>query len=375
MAIKVKHEGNVTSRIYASAAGGKGKRQAEDAKVLASMQRGGMGGGGGGTGGGARAGGSAPTLSAPTSHAQLGSTGSLISPRNTFKQQKELQKQQDDAILARQKDEQKWREGESYREQVHRTGMQLREQEWLDKQKTSEREWQAAQQLDKERREMRREGLRREGYSEEGILKIEEITRKKESIESDSKLTPEQKAAALKEVRKEREGIVPFYEAMPDPNDPAQSIREVTLSDGRKVQMMRDARGNWTEYVPDRSKMTAQEIFDSGVDYNGVRYISDGRGGLTPLVDPNGKNNAATQEKRNAAILKRAQELVTNSKDSPEGQISFEDAVKQATAESNQVYGAPAATPTPVPTPKKDGAQPKPVTPLPINEARNRWGL
>lgn len=347
MAIKVKHEGNVTSRVYAAAAGGKGKRQAEDARVLASMQRGGMGGGGGGTGGGARAGGSAPTLSAPTSHAALGSTGSLIGRSNTFEQQKELQKQQDDAILARQKDEQEWREGESYRERVHRTGMQLGEQEWLDKQKTSEREWQQKQQLDKEQREMRREGLRRAGYSEESILKIEENTRKKESIESDSSLTPEQKATALEDIRKERDGITPSYEATPDPNDPAQSIREVTLSDGRKVQMMRDARGNWTEYVPNRSKMTAQEIFDSGVDYNGVRYIPDGRGGLMPLVDPNGKNNAATQEKRNAAILKRAQELVTNSKDSPEGQISFEDAVKQATAESNQVYGAPAANPTP----------------------------
>ena len=117
MAIKVKHEGNVTSRVYASAAGGKGKRQAEDAKVLASMQRGGMGGGGG-TGGGARAGGSAPTLNAPTSRAALGSTGSLIGRSNTFEQQKELQKQQDDAILARQKNEQEWRAGENEKERT-----------------------------------------------------------------------------------------------------------------------------------------------------------------------------------------------------------------------------------------------------------------
>ena len=363
MAIKVKHEGNVTSRVYASAAGGKGKRQAEDAKVLASMQRGGMGGGGGGTGGGARAGGSAPTLNAPTSHAALGSTGSLIGRRNTFEQQKELQQQQDDAILARQKNEQEWRAGEnekerkwkgeqSFSEQVHRKTLQDDQQEFLTEKQKAEQEWQANQQSEKEQREMRRNGLRREGYSEEAILKIEENTRKKESIEGDSKLTPEQKAAALEELRKEREVITPSYEATPDPNAPSQSIREVTLSDGRKVQMMRDARGNWTEYVPDRSKMTAQEIFDSGVDYNGVRYIPDGRGGLTPLVDPYWKNTAAIQEKRNAAILKRAQELVTNSKDpdSTEGQISFEDAVKQATAESNQAYGSQ-STPTPIPTP------------------------
>ena len=363
MAIKVKHEGNVTSRVYASAAGGKGKRQAEDAKVLASMQRGGMGGGGGGTGGGARAGGSAPTLNAPTSHAALGSTGSLIGRSNTFEQQKELQQQQDDAILARQKNEQDFRAGENEKERnwkgdeaaserFSRKRLQDDQQEFLTERQKAEQEWQANQQSEKEQREMRRNGLRREGYSEEAILKIEENTRKKESIEGDSKLTPEQKAAALEEIRKEREGITPSYEATPDPNDPSQSIREVTLSDGRKVQLMRDARGNWTEYVPDKSKMTAQEIFDSGVDYNGIRYIPDGRGGLTPLIDPNWKINAARQEKRNAAILKRAQELVTNSKDpdSAEGQISFEDAVKQATAEFNQAYGSQ-STPTPTPTP------------------------
>ena len=363
MAIKVKHEGNVTSRVYASAAGGKGKRQAEDAKVLASMQRGGMGGGGGGTGGGARAGGSAPTLNAPTSHAALGSIGSLIGRSNTFEQQKELQQQQDDAILARQKNEQdfragenekerKWKGDEAASERFSRKWLQDDQQEFLTERQKAEQEWQANQQSEKEQREMRRNGLRREGYSEEAILKIEENTRKKESIEGDSKLTPEQKAAALEEIRKEREGITPSYEATPDPNDPSQSIREVTLSDGRKVQLMRDARGNWTEYVPDKSKMTAQEIFDSGVDYNGIRYIPDGRGGLTPLIDPNWKINAARQEKRNAAILKRAQELVTNSKDpdSAEGQISFEDAVKQATAEFNQAYGSQ-STPTPTPTP------------------------
>ena len=35
MAIKVKHEGNVTSRIVASAVGGTGRRNAEDSKALA----------------------------------------------------------------------------------------------------------------------------------------------------------------------------------------------------------------------------------------------------------------------------------------------------------------------------------------------------
>jgi hypothetical protein len=395
MAIKVKHEGNVTSRVYASAAGGKGKRQAEDARVLASMQRGGMGGGGG-TGGGARAGGSAPTLSAPTSHATLGSVGSLITPTKSFGQEKELQKQRDDAAMARQKAEQEWKASENFEDRLSRrvlqkgqheflTGQQKAEHEWRAAEAEKERGWRENQQRDKERREMRRDTLRREGYSEESILKIEENTRKKESIESDGSLTPEQKAAALEDIRKEREGIVPSYEAMPDPNDPAQSIREVTLSDGRKVQMMRDARGNWTEYVPDRSKMPAQEIFDSGIDYNGVRYIPDGRGGLTPLVNPNEKNSAAIQEKRNVAILKRAQEIVTNSKDTPEGQISFADALKQATAESNQAYGVPTPTSTstnggaaPTSTSKSIGTdkEGKPIHSLPSDEEekKNKWG-
>lgn len=38
MAIKVKHEGNVTSRVMASAGGGKGRRQAEDAVRLTQIQ-------------------------------------------------------------------------------------------------------------------------------------------------------------------------------------------------------------------------------------------------------------------------------------------------------------------------------------------------
>ena len=46
MAIKVKHDGNVTSRIYASAAGGKGKRQADDAIRLAQLQASAAGRGG-----------------------------------------------------------------------------------------------------------------------------------------------------------------------------------------------------------------------------------------------------------------------------------------------------------------------------------------
>ena len=37
MAIKVKHEGNVTSRITAAGAGGRGKRAAEDGRAFAQI--------------------------------------------------------------------------------------------------------------------------------------------------------------------------------------------------------------------------------------------------------------------------------------------------------------------------------------------------
>ncbi|MBO5905657.1 MAG: hypothetical protein J6Q84_04485, partial [Kiritimatiellae bacterium] len=272
MAIKVKHEGNVTSRIYAAAAGGKGKRQAEDAKVLlAAQQRG--NGGGGGTGGGARAGGSAPTMGAPTSHATLGSTGQMLSPPSmSFNQRTQLQAQQDEAAKDRLITEQEWRAGQRKLDREHQTELQESQQEWVSNQQRS-----------KERREMRRDALRRQGYSDEAIMEIEEIEGEKTRIMQDRSLTPEQLADAMINLEEARERIVPQYEPTPDPNDPAQSIRDVTLSDGRKVQMIRDARGNWTEYIPDRTKLTAQEIFDSGVDYNGVRYVPDGRGGLTPL--------------------------------------------------------------------------------------------
>jgi hypothetical protein len=81
MAIKIKRDVNAAAAAYGSMVGGKGKRQSEDAKILASLQRSG-GAGGGGTGGGARAGADASLISAPSGGggAQLGSVGGLVSP-------------------------------------------------------------------------------------------------------------------------------------------------------------------------------------------------------------------------------------------------------------------------------------------------------
>lgn len=80
MAIKIKRDVNPTAAAYGSMVGGRGKRQSEDAKILASLQR--SGGGGGGTGGGARAGANASLISAPSGGggAPLGSLGGLVSP-------------------------------------------------------------------------------------------------------------------------------------------------------------------------------------------------------------------------------------------------------------------------------------------------------
>lgn len=287
MAIKVKHEGNVTSRVYASAAGGKGKRQAEDAKVLASMQRGGNGGGGGGTSGGARAGGSAPTMSAPTSTAPLGSAGQLISPRNTFAQQKELQKQQDDAIFERQKEEQawksdenekerKWKEGENLLEQISRKDLQNDQQEFLTGKQKAEQEWRAAEaekarqeRLDAERREQQRRSYAEQGYSQEQILKLEDNDRMKLDINTDPNASQEQKDQALLELEEKRKKIG-------GPLNPRKSPQE--------------------------------EYNDSIIvdEKTGIRYRKNSRGDFERVEDaPDAAGEAA--ERRNSYLLKRVE--------------------------------------------------------------------
>jgi hypothetical protein len=76
MAIKIKRDVNATAAAYGSMAGGKGKRQVEDARILASLAR--QGGGGSTMGAQARA--DARILSAPSpGGAPLGSVGGTIS--------------------------------------------------------------------------------------------------------------------------------------------------------------------------------------------------------------------------------------------------------------------------------------------------------
>lgn len=349
MAIKVKHDGNITSRIYASAAGGKGKRQAEDAKLLASLSAKGRGGSGGGTSGGAKAGGSAPTLSAPTSHAALGSTGGLLSPRNTFSQQQKLQQQADDARFALQQaehdfrgaeaektrewneeqsaEERAWREVEAAREREWRAGEAASERDWRTGEALAERDWKAQQVVDAERRALRDGDYERQGFSGAQIARLRDLDAKIASIQADKTLTEDQRGKALYEVTKEKFGMKPLYSAKPDPNDPSAAIREVSLSDGRKVLLMQDARGQWTEFVPNADAQSA-------------------------------KNDVARIRDRANWIQKRAKDIADayNSNPNNADVLSEQAALEQATREYDQLAGS--GTPPP-PSPGGGGGASK----------------
>ena len=335
MAIKVKHDGNVTSRIYASAAGGKGKRQAEDAKLLASLSTKGRGSSSGGTSGGAKTGGSAPTLSAPTSHAALGSTGGLLAPRNTFSQQQQLQRQAEDARHQLQDaehdfrsreaeierdwraeqtaDERAWRERENLAERNWRSGEAAAEREWRSGEALAERDWKTQSALDAERRALRDGDYARAGFSGDQIVQLRDIDSKIASIQTDKTLTYEQKGEAINQLQVEKDNMKPIYAAKPDPNDPNAAIKEVVLADGRKVLLTQDARGQWTEFVPNTDK------------------------------------NNPTQEKLDLAkakaradwIQKRAKAIADayNGNPNNDGVLSQEDALAQATREYDEIVG------------------------------------
>lgn len=394
MAIKVKHEGNVTSRIYAAAAGGKGKRQSEDAKVLlAAQQRG--NGGGGGTGGGARAGGNAPTMAAPTSHAALGSTGQMLSPPSmSFNQRTQLQAQQDEAAMERLTSEQKWRSGEKELDRKHATTLKQSEidnynvQRELDrearrKEFEDERVWKAEQERKKLQQAASYQEYLDQGYSPKQsfeLVRIDEdiAENEKNSLSTDPEKNNQMRADALNQLLEKKKAIIPHRKPAPDPNDPSQYIREVTLSDGRKVQMMRDARGNWTEYVPDRSKMTAQEIWDSAfVAPDGTRWIRDGKGRITPI-----QTTFSSSEKpdiqRVKYIISRIAELTdqtseNNAKIIKEGGKlpTREEAAQIALDEYNKYSGV---TPSSTSTPTGGGAV-SPRSVLYMEEEVKRRGL
>lgn len=368
MAIKVKHEGNVTSRIYASAAGGKGKRQAEDAKVLASMQRGGMGGGGG-TGGGARAGGSAPTLSAPTSHAALGSPGSLLGHGYTFEQQKELQKQQDDAIDERQRSERYWKSLENDKEITARAEQNRLAREARQKEVEDERVW-------KEQHTSWEE----QGFDAEQRMNLRELHRKRNSIAEDPKLRDNQteRDAALKEVDDQIAKIKPIN----PPKSKQDTFNDSIVTDATTgIRYRQDGRGNWIPMETTQPKpMSPQEIYESAYrDENGTLWISDNKGGIVPLQDA-APSEAKPDLQRAKYITSRVAELMDETNGSNQKIIenggklpTREEAEQMAMREYDSYAGAGAVS---TPTPPKGGAQSSSTKPLPADEEekKNKWG-
>ena len=352
MAIKVKHDGNITSRIYASAAGGKGKRQAEDAKLLASLSAKGRGGSSGGTSGGAKTGGAAPTLSAPTSHAALGSTGGLLAPRNTFSQQQQLQKQAEDARHQLQEaehdfrsreagierdwraeqtaDERAWREREASTERNWRSGEAAAEREWRSGEALAERDWKTQSALDAERRALRDGDYARAGFSGDQIVQLRDIDSKIASIQADDNLTYEEKGYALNLLQIQKDEMKPLYSAKPDPNDPTAAIKEVELSDGRKVLLIQDARGQWTEFVPNADAQSA-------------------------------KNDVARIRDRANWIQKRAKDIADTYNSNPNNAdvLSEQAALEQAPREYDQLAGS--GTPPPPPSGGGGGASKGPL--------------
>ena len=334
MAIKVKHEGNVTSRIYAAAAGGKGKRQAEDAKVLlAAQQRG--NGGGGGTGGGARAGGNTPTMGAPTSHATLGSTGQMLSPPSmSFNQRTQLQAQRDEAAMERLTSEQKWRTEEKVKDRKHATTLKQSEidnynvQRDLDRKQRealqqAELDWRANQ-SQKERdhndsvlnRTMRREERLKLGFSTDQTLELEKIDADKVATMKNDFLTKEEKELALLDLDRKAQEMMPLY--------PPQA--------------------------------TAQQDFESSIvtDPNtGLRYRKTSRGDYELLETPKDDGAAAKAQARQAQkawndYQKFIRDEVGTAYDvAVENEKPFDRAAAETAAKKKYeaIYGAPPPAP------------------------------
>lgn len=395
MAIKVKHDGNATSRIYAAAAGGKGKRQAEDAKVLLAAQQRGSSGGGGGTSGGSRGGGSsAPLLSAGKSQAALGSVGQIMSPpQMSFNQRTRLQTQQDDAAMERLSTDHKWRTseneldrlnkielqenehtfrseesaldrehktnlqqfelgwrtGENQKDRDHKTGLQQNELDWRAKQEQDRREYEESQKITT----LRRDEMNKKGFSIDQITEIEGIDADIAAIQGNAKFTPEEKAQAIAELNEKKGLIKPLY--------PPQA--------------------------------TAQQDFENSIvtdPTTGLRYRKTSRGEFELLeTPPTNQNDAAAKAQARQAqkawdkyqkfVDEKLKEKYAKSQDpyaKDEDKIfDREKIMKEAEEDYEAIYGAipsdpnetptPSPTPTPTPTPA-----PNPAT---ADELKNKY--
>lgn len=333
MAIKVKHDGNVTSRIYASAAGGKGKRQAEDAIRLAQLQASASGRGGGGTGGGAHASATAPTTHAPTSHAQLGSTGSFVSPQMSPETRMRLA---DDELTNKLI--------EMDNADAYRAAAQERQGD-IDLSNSLERMNRGAE-IDAERE------LTAQGQRERAAL-VDEVVR----AVRDGKYSKD-----------EIPGLIESYREAEDRIKLADSLRE--------------------------REPTAQEKFDKSIvtDADGNRFYKNAKGDYVPLPNPTAeaqateaKRQAEEQKKleaeRQKAEQKRAEDrqkfvrdFVAKAKeDNTEDTSDIDAAIKEANDIFDRISGVdtpPAAT-----SPTAPVSTDAPVVAKTVEDAKKKWGV
>jgi len=358
MAIKVKHDGNVTSRIYASAAGGKGKRQAEDAIKLAQLQASASGRGGTGGGGGASA--HAPTIQAPTAHAPLGSPGSIISPQMSPGTRMRLA---DDAL------------NNQLIEQDFAAGIRAAEQKDAYYNRWSEEDRQ--------------------------LERNKELMRERARLESEAELT----TMGRKELAELREQVIQNY----------KNFGEAELPELMKSLGFAEDRIKALDRLRTREP-TEQEKFERGIviDADGNRFVKNARGDYVPL--PNlaaeaqameqkrqqdlAKQQEAAQQKLAAEQAKAAQAraahrqkfidaAIDNARKNSlsEGGPTTEELIAARDAAAKQydeLYPA-AATPTPTVTPQPapvtsdtpaptGAAQPQPVART-VEDAKKKWGV
>ena len=489
MAIKIKRDVNPMAAAYGSKIGGKGKRQTEDAKILASLQRngGGMGGGGGG---GARASAPSSLISAPSGGggAPLGSLGGVVTPSavaprgnsgggvsgvsspggrkkgylgstsaratmtdadyegytftkagsvknpvyeledtsgkvvRTYSQAQYdfMQKRGhsnstmdrlDSAAFFRsqggktateraediREEERDFRAGEADKtrkfnaeegekdrtfkaeqaqeDRDYRTEQERLRREARQKELEDERKWKEEQARQEEMRRLQNASWEEQGFDAEQRMNLRELHRKRNSIAEDPKLRDNQteRDAALKDIDDQISKIKPIN----PPKSKQDAFTDSIVTDATTgIRYRQDGRGNWIPMETTQPKsMSPQEIWASAfVAPDGTRWISDGRGGITPLTDPNAKADAMSKNKRTEYILGRVKELLAPDINGNDSKFTPKTAAERAAEEYDAVSGggaAPASTSKPIGTDKEGN----PIHPLPADEEKkNKWG-
>ena len=383
MAIKVKHDGNATAQVVAAAEGGRARKAADTAKFFRSQPT--------QTTRGVTASAvspgspSAPVLSAnaptPTNwemrRKELAHENELLSEREKkraemgFSHQKQLQKAQNDALLDRMnkqnefqaKRDQQEREFQTQRDEAGR----IARQEEIE----SQREWQ----LDTEQRALDVKSWEEEGFDAEQRAWISDMRRKRKSIERDKTLSESERVAALKEI----DDAIAAEEPVNPPKSPQQEFDAGIVTDKKSgIRYRRDARGNWIPMeAPDSKPLSAKEIYESAYrDENGTLWTTDNKGGIVPL-----QNSTTSEAKPDVQRAKYISDRVAaltdvDSEKNKGGKLPTREEAEQIAMREYDLYSrvGAASAPTSTPAPTNGGAQLPPVKPLPLEEAKKRWG-